>query len=66
MEPREFRETLKEVGLRQNAFARELGLSKDTVWRWATGALPVTRYAEAYLELLRLVRQFDARHPLPD
>lgn len=50
----QFRSTLKALGLTQRSFAspERLGVDVHTVNRWATGALPVPRYAAYALELL--------------
>lgn len=49
----EFRAALKRLGLTQLALAglERLGVHKATVNAWATGKVPVPRYASAYLEL---------------
>ena len=54
MTPDEFRAALKALGLRQKWLAERLGVATTTVNRWATGELPVPRYAVAYLGLAYL------------
>jgi DNA-binding transcriptional regulator YiaG len=49
----EFHDALKATGLTQRALAQELGVAVSTVNRWATGGLPIPKYASAYLGLLR-------------
>lgn len=53
----EFRAELKELGIKQRWLANTLGVSANTVNRWATGEIPVPAYATAYLGLLRRVRE---------
>jgi transcriptional regulator with XRE-family HTH domain len=50
----EFRAALKRIGMTQRelAAAEHLGVNHRTVSLWATGVLPVPRYAEYALELL--------------
>lgn len=48
----EFRAELRRLGLAQLEIADRLGVTPDTVSRWATGKVPVPRYAEYVLELL--------------
>lgn len=55
-----FRQTLRDVGLRQRQLAAELGLAAQTVNRWAVGEIPVPHYAIAYVDLWRRVRDIVA------
>jgi DNA-binding transcriptional regulator YiaG len=41
------------LSLSQREFARRLGTSPVTVFRWLSGDLPVPRYAAYVVELLR-------------
>jgi DNA-binding transcriptional regulator YdaS (Cro superfamily) len=46
------RDALVTLGMRQRAFAARLGVSPNTVNRWIGGAVPVPRYAEAFIDVL--------------
>lgn len=48
----ELRARLKALGLRQLGFAEQLGVSRHTVKRWASGDLPVPKYAALVLSLM--------------
>ena len=60
MEALEFRIMLRQLGVRQRHLAERLGISANTVNRWANGGLVVPRYVVAYLELLRYARSLEA------
>ena len=44
------RATLKQLGLTQAEFAAALGVSKDSVTRWARGKWPLPAYAQAWID----------------
>ena len=48
----ELRDALVTLGMRQRAFAARLGVAPNTVNRWIGGAVPVPRYAEAFIDVL--------------
>ncbi len=52
MTPEEFREHLKELGLNQSAFARQVKISRGTVNRWTRGEIGIPGLAAAYIRLL--------------
>lgn len=54
MTTNEFRAAMKALGLSQRDLAFRLGVALSTVSAWATGKVPVPKYASAYLELLAL------------
>jgi transcriptional regulator with XRE-family HTH domain len=54
MTAKQFRSALESLGLSQRDLAKELDVTPNTVWRWASGAQPVPKVvalAMAYLEL---------------
>jgi len=48
----ELRDALATLGMRQRAFAARVGVTPNTVNRWIGGAVPVPRYAEAFIDVL--------------
>lgn len=48
----EFKSYLQLNGVTQSEFARFLGLSRDIVWRWASGRSPIPVYIHVLLSLL--------------
>jgi transcriptional regulator with XRE-family HTH domain len=60
MTAHEFRDSLGILGLTQREFCERLGVDENTVGRWARGKVPVPRYVEYVLELLR---QLEAHRP---
>lgn len=63
MTPAEFRATLKALGIRQIWLAERLGVSPNTVNRWARGELAVPQYA---VFALSLIEQLAAEGIAPD
>jgi len=49
----EFKAALRGLSISQRELASRTGITVNTVNRWATGGLPVPRYAEYILELLQ-------------
>lgn len=49
MRPDTFKAILADAGLRQRKLAAVLGVTSNTVNRWARGLVPVPRYAVAFL-----------------
>jgi transcriptional regulator with XRE-family HTH domain len=49
----EFRQALKDLGLRQSVLARDLDLGAGAINRWAKGHRPVPGYMEYIIRLLR-------------
>ena len=50
MTPQKFKETLILLGLNQNALAKKLEISPQTVCKYASGAMKVTKAVELALE----------------
>lgn len=57
----ELRAALKSLRLSQRSLAERLGVQATTVNRWATGTLPVPRYAAYVLELLAERQEISSR-----
>jgi DNA-binding transcriptional regulator YiaG len=52
----EFQAALRELGLTPSSLARDLGVARETVSRWAHGQLEVPQYAAYVLALLRAAK----------
>jgi len=53
----EFRETLDYLGISGRRLAHDLGIAESTVYRWASGEVPVAPYIPYVLKLLRERRE---------
>jgi DNA-binding transcriptional regulator YiaG len=51
MTPSQFKDALRELGISQRQFAREIEVDVTTVNRWANGKAEITGPAKAYLNL---------------
>jgi DNA-binding transcriptional regulator YiaG len=62
----EFRAALKSLGLRQSWLAGALGVSPNTVYRWAKGDMAVPQYAVLALSLIQQNEELRGRrHSTP-
>ena len=58
MTPAELKSARKSLGLTVKQFASVVGVTRDAVCKWESGARPIPRYVEVIVELLliRLLR----------
>ena len=62
----DFRSTLKSLHLSQRSLAERLGVSPNTVSRWALGTMAVPQYAALVLSLLQQIEELRGRHSTRD
>lgn len=65
MDGADLQKALSALGLKQAAFARRMGLTTNTVSRWATDAGPIPAWVPVHLSLLLEVKALHARFVQP-
>ena len=57
MTPKEFKSRLTILGWKQREFAKKLGVTEESVSRWANGKQPIPEYVVAYVEAVCSIKR---------
>lgn len=61
MTPTQFKNRIEKIGITQKEFAKRINVAPNSVWRWASGAVKISKLVEIALEYFEEIGK--AKHP---